>query len=294
MTTTSYTSSPWAVYNELDKIGLYLGLTRLKNEKNAAYKQRLLDVFVHRSNASYMGLIYGITRELGLSITDTIECIPKAPIVEPAIIFQETKCYIWNDVTDKVNGLVATIDRFDATGVYFLGDLIGSINATNIFTATAMPGVNLNSRAMTIFNQTSLVSVPSEDISGPSGINVKLKNSNLVSDSITVQSDNLSARVDTPEDIIYGYQYYVDPVNGSLITGSIPEPGSSIRYKYRNDNFIVQSSPVIIHNLQSIDFQTKMFIQTSSEGVSSSSSPTPLGASLINELMSVYPMFAGK
>ena len=56
-----------------------------------------------------------------------------------------------------------------------------------------------------------------------------------------------------------------------------------------NDTYRVLSSPVIIHNIQSEDFRTKMFEQMTLNGVITNGAVTPLGAELINELLSVFP-----
>ena len=94
------------VYNELDKFGLLLGLERLENEKNAAYKRRLLDVFVNRAGSTYRGLVNGITRELGLDIFEAFTIEPKrSPSTgntigsNPVVIFNETRCRVFSDYT---------------------------------------------------------------------------------------------------------------------------------------------------------------------------------------------------
>ena len=57
-----------AVSNEMDYFGSLLDLKRLPEERNDSYKERLLDVYVHRANSTYTGLINGITRELNLDL----------------------------------------------------------------------------------------------------------------------------------------------------------------------------------------------------------------------------------
>ena len=65
------------VFNEFDEHGLINGLRRIPGEKNATFKRRILDVFVHRSNSTYRGLVNGITRELGLSLFYPLLIRPK-------------------------------------------------------------------------------------------------------------------------------------------------------------------------------------------------------------------------
>ena len=64
----TFTLTPEAknINNPLDHLGLLLGLPRLPDEGNSAYRRRLWDVYVRRASATERGLVNGITRELGL------------------------------------------------------------------------------------------------------------------------------------------------------------------------------------------------------------------------------------
>lgn len=58
------------VWGPLDEIGLLIGCSRIKYEKNTDYKSRLDDVFRNPGNASEVGLINYISRSLGISKDD--------------------------------------------------------------------------------------------------------------------------------------------------------------------------------------------------------------------------------
>lgn len=60
------------VWNALDEFGLLLGVDRLYGERNAAYKERILDVFRKPSNSTKQGLENGLVRELGLQDGDVV------------------------------------------------------------------------------------------------------------------------------------------------------------------------------------------------------------------------------
>jgi len=297
----SYSGTPvvHAVYNELDRIGLLLGLPRLPEEKNYVYKQRLMDVMVHRADSSYLGLIHGITRELGLSIQDTLKIIPSVDgngdflLPNPAVVFLETKAYLYSNYS--AGTILSTMDRYEEDGGYWtLGELSDAINATGYFTCSILNSINENIRSMTIYNQRSYHTVTLEHLSG-SGIVVKLANENLVSGSVVISSEVLTKRVDTLNDLSGLGDFYVDLSRGILYTLTPPSTADTIRYQYIDSTFIAQSSPVIIHNLQSADFQTKMFEQVEDgDGGTSNGLPTALGADIINELLSVYPVSYGK
>lgn len=291
--------TPHPIFNELDSQGLFLGLSRISEERNQSYKARLLDVFVNRASSTYQGLIYGITRELGLAISEVMTVYntldgngdPVLPF--PATVFEETKCTLYSDYGEGT--ILKTIDRFETSGVsWTLAELVNEINSTGYFTAVLDSNAIPNQRAMTIFNQSSVKFSLNELISGK-GHRVKLAHENIVINSVTVVSDNVTRRVDTEGDLTYSGDYYVDRAGGFLITNVIPAPNSRIRYQYRKDIEIFKASPVILHNIMSDDFKTKMFEQgVDEDGNTVNGSPTILGADIVNELLSVFPSNWGK
>lgn len=293
-----YTPTVYHVYNEFDKHGLLVGLPRLEGERNPSYKQRILDVFVNRADSTYRGLINAITRELGLSL---INCMEITPVVDsngdtllemPAVVFQNTKCYLYSNY--KEGTILTTLDRFNIGRSYDIFGLYNSIIETGYWDITLLPDADTGARAMTIFNQSSIRLVPSEPLIG-SGAITKLVNKNLIEGTVSISSLNLTNRVANQVDLRSNNDYFVDYTNGIIYSVATPVAGSSIRYEYCLDKFVVQSSPVILHNLQSDDFRTKMFEQIEEEdGSITDGRPTALGASIINELLSVYPSIWGR
>ena len=297
----TYTPEVYHVHNEFDSLGILLDLQRLSGEDNASYKRRLMDVFAHRANATKLGLIHGITRELGLdiyhamTITPVLDSEGETVGTNPAVVFDETKCYVYSDYTLGEDGLEATLDRYEPTGssiYYTYSQLLTGIAATGIFACSIKQGVDESTRAMSIFDQSSIKTIDTEDISS-SGSIVNLSNRNLLSNYVSISSDNLKERVSSQALLLRKGQYYIDYSNGIIYTTEVPSPGSVIRYKYREDNFKVWASPVIIHNLQSDDFGTKMFEQIESESDTISGAPTEVGADIVTELQSVHPLTLG-
>jgi len=280
----TFTPEPYSVFNEFDQQGLLLGLPRLREERNPEYKWRLLDVFIHRASSTYEGLIFGITRELGLKVIEAVEITPDPFLPMPAVVFKDTLCTLYSDFENDV--VVDEFDRFEIDGgSYTLSELVANINATGSFTATLLDDANGEDRSMTIFNQTSVEIVPQEELAGK-GARIKLEHENLIPGTIGITSSNLVERVYSEIELNSTGRYYIDLEAGLILTTVAPEPGSIIRYQWRNDQFVVKASPVIIHNLQSDNFKSKMFEQLDSEtyGI-----PTPLGADIINELLTVFP-----
>jgi len=64
------TPEVYNIWNCFDEFGLLLGLPRIPGERNRDYKARLLAVYQYPANSTYSGLIYGISRELGLPSAD--------------------------------------------------------------------------------------------------------------------------------------------------------------------------------------------------------------------------------
>lgn len=283
-----------SVFNEFDRHGLLLALPRIKGEKNAVYKQRLMDVFVNRANSTYRGLINGVTRELGLSITGVMQIIPvtdanDTPLAtNPAVRFLNNNCILYEDFSEGT--ILETIDRFEPNGgAYSYEELKHRINATLKYEATILTPALPETRSMTIFNQSSTVLVAEEEISG-AGSRINLANRNLIPNTVSVVAANFNRRVSSEGAISRAGDYYVDMESGNIISNTNPGAGSFVRYKYRDDLFIAQASPVILHNLQSDDFRSKMFQQVCDDlGVECNGLPTALGADIINELLSVAP-----
>lgn len=297
MTRTIATPVAHAVFNEFDRHGVLLGLIRLDLERNIGYKLRLLNVMVRRAGSTYRGLINGITRELGLDIVETMTIVPlknnDIPLLtSPAVVFEDTRCILYSDFAEKT--ILQSIDRYEITGeAWTLQDLANVINATGYFVATLTSNALSQKRSMTIFNQSSVIEIPSEDISG-AGSRIVLNNTNLIPGTVTVRSPNLIRLVATEVDIIRSGDYIVNHTEGLILALGAPAFGSFIKYSYRNDEFVAESSPVILYNLQSDDFKTKMFEQIlDSDGVASNGLPTVLGADIINELLSVFPSSYG-
>jgi len=283
------------VFNELDSHGILLGLPRLELERNKEYKRRLLDVMVHRANSSYRGLIYGITRELGLELKNTLQVtmatdsdgVPILPL--PAITLQDTKCTLYRDL--RTLDIIEQFDRWEVEGNSFtLNALVEAINSVDYFTATLLPGIDGNARSMTLFNQTSVESILAESI-GIGGPRIQLQHQKLIDGTVTLSASNLRRRVATEEEITQDGDYYINLDDGMLLASAAPAPGSNIRYQYAQYDVTFVASPVILYDLQSADFQTKMFqtLEGEDHGL-----PTALGADIINELLSVYPITWGR
>jgi hypothetical protein len=296
----SFTPVPHQVFNDFDNHGITLNLPRLLEEENAAYKQRLFDVMIHRSSSTYRGLINGITRELGLQIYEAIQidCLKNPDgtyiLPAPAVTFDGNICRLISDADSNNFTIYDEIDMNDKYSVnYLLHGLLETINATGYFLAAALPGVDIWSRSETIFNQSTIGIVPNESLTQSTN-RIKLANQNLISNTVALRSPNLTERVSSPLSLTKSSQYYIDFETGILYCTSSPADGSSIRYFYHKDSTVFSASPVIIHNLQQDPFRKRLFVQNQdADGEDMDGCATPQGIDIINELLSVVPYYWG-
>jgi len=284
--------------NQFDELGDMVSLRRLHGEDNSSYRRRIQDAMVHYANASYQGMVYGITRELGLSIYDSITINPRvdgngkflAP--DPYIRFEGPYVYLYSDYTN--NMLDWAIDRFEAGGNYeHLGRLVEMINNTSFFEATLPENIDYFTRSMTILNQSNRRVVTFERVKASTVF--ALDHERIVPGSLFFSNrDVFRTEMDSIDDVLVPGQYYVDYHSGIIKVFTIPTISDIVRYQYVEYPFTVVASPIIIHDVTNENFRVKMFEQVLlDDGTVAHGLPTELGVDIINELLSVVPMYWG-
>jgi hypothetical protein len=294
----SYRGVPVAspVANEFDYIGTYLGLGRLPEERNDAYKRRLLDVYVHRANSSYTGLVNGITRELGLNFFKPVEITLRDgidPSWFPRIEFVDNIVYIWKDIFTKE--LDISINRGDQKqSTYFMTGLVDAINSSSVFDAVLLDPAYAYKRSDTIINQSSSVLIGAQSLL-PTKVN-HLGQLNIDKGSVVFSDINTFRTEVASKNLVNSFgKYFIDYSLGVIHSFNIPFDGSNIQYSYRTDPFKPSASPVIIRSIHSTEFQQVLFDQLPQpDNETVSAVPTDKGASIINELLSVVPMYWGE
>ncbi|HJO96340.1 MAG TPA: hypothetical protein QF753_23340 [Victivallales bacterium] len=280
------------IFNELDRHGLALGLKRLNGERNAEYKQRLMDVFVHRANSTYAGLIHGITRELGLAIDREMLITPVSGAVNThnglCISFKDTRCCIYEDYYTDIPEHEIERWELEVGAGYTVTDLKTAIEATSLFDVTLL-GDDPSKRSMCIFEQTSAKNVRGEILTGK-GSRINLDNQGVIEGSEYIVSNTLKNKITDLNAVLGSGDYRINYVTGTIECSEIPASGSMISYQHRNDEFLVMSSPVIVNSLQNEHFKKFLFQQIlQSDDTYVNGLPTSFGADVINELLSVYP-----
>ncbi len=276
-------------FNELDSHGSFLGLPRLPSELNSDYRKRLVDVYVHRANSTYRGLVNGITRELGLDFFKPIK-ITLAPGVSssifPRIDFIDNIVYIWSDFYTAELEMTLQRGRREYPEFY-IGGLVDQINTSSVFRAELLDSDYEWKLSDNIINVSSSTIVSAQNL--VSGTINYLGNSNIERGTV-VFSDLATFRMEVSSANLVNSvgKYYIDYLNGVVKSFSVPRDASRIRYRYRPDELIPEASPVIVRAVGSPEFQQLMFNQIlQPDGTYTSGIPTKLGKTIVCELQSV-------
>lgn len=293
-----------SVYNQFDDFGLLIGLNRLPTESSVSFKQRLLDVFVHKANSTYIGMMNGITRELGLSFFKPFRLRPTTSTgtfiaEDPVFIFNGPFLELWRDHNNGV--LEMEIDIFHQTGsAYTIKELFNYINAhSTYFIADQFDSAYQYQRSMTILNQSDVSLITAEPI--PAATNFTLSLPALdggrisLTDVTFTDTFTFSNMVSASNLVLTQGDYYINAYTGDVVVFSAASNGTIIRYKYVHYNdMYLRASPIIIHNMQNDNFNRLMFQQVlADDGKLYSGIPTEFGADIINELLSSYPLYYG-
>jgi len=286
------------IFSAVDEHGLLFDTKRLNGETNAEYKKRLLEVFTRRSNSTYQGMVNGLTRELGLEIFDAMWVNPKTDdngdfvATDPYIRFNGVYLELYSDYANSI--LDMKIDRYEPGGNYeHYIRLINEINTSSYFEASIYPGVDIYTRSMTIINQSNRMDVPFEGV--PSSNKFRLQHERIVNGTVYFSDRNVFNTEVLSEDLVTSSgTFYIDYTTGVVRSYSIPKAGTTVRYQYTVFPFLVNASPVIIHDTTNDNFKVKMFNQIlQDDGTYAHGLPTKLGIEIINELHTVFPLYYG-
>ena len=287
------------VWNQFDEHGLLAGIPRNNREANWSYKRRLLETFIHQANCSYRGMVNGITRELGLALFRPITILPKrssydqsflAP--DPYIKFDGAYLYLYSDYARGV--IEHKIDRLEPGGNYeHMQRLVDFINTSTYFEAALTSSDYTYTRSMAIINQSNRCEAAEP---AQSSTRFTLQHRYVVPGSLMFQNDYgvFVEQVPYREMVQRSGQFYIDYVNSCLYTYSMPIESTTIRYSYTEYPFRPWASPVVLCDINNTNFRVKMFEQVlQDDGSFIDGLPTELGVNIINELMTVTPMYWG-
>ncbi len=279
----------YQVPNQFDEFGYLLSEKRLPGISNSQYKRVLNNIFAARANSTYRGLINGIARDLGLSISTKAVINPRLTddgsflAADPYIRFDGAWLYLWSDYSGGI--LDYQIDRSIPGNLYSsLGSLLDFINTTTYFCAELKDGASINDLSLTIINQSNRGLVENETV--PITTRFQLANTRPVRDSVFFTDRNVfRTEVADSSLVVSPGQYSINYTSGIVSVYTLPNTDTLARYEYYCYPFAVVSSPIILQspvdlNMSNVYFQSLGTLDVI--GV-----PTAEGVNLINELLSV-------
>jgi len=287
-----YTAIPKAttIYNSFDHFGMLIGLQRLPGERNADYRARLLDVYIHRGGAHQDGLINALTRELGLNRREAISISTTA--TNGRIIVGDTYLQLWEDDTNYTE-----YDIYSrSSSVYFIKDLVDAIDSNTYFSATLLPGVNGGMPSGILLPKDTMTWQALEPLKNIK--RNKLLYTNIVENSVRFSTEGYKVF----HELVYGIDgivasgdYYIDYTNNMIYSYDPAPIGTVVSYYYHDFPTKLEISPVNIYEFTSTTFRSKIFEQVlNEEGLYIDGVPTSEAVDYINEIMSVRNMLWGE
>jgi len=304
-TQTDLDISPANIHHAIDDIGILVGLDRLPEEEAATFRDRVMDVFVNKANASYPGLLNGINRQLGFIPERTLEIGLRSSVdmdSGPRIEFNSTNITIYSSWgINKDTTVEMTIDTFNdfisprhTYGARYISDVVEYINAySSIFEATLSDSSKIYSLA------SNLVPKSSVKLSTPELLKAqhhKLRHEYIVPGSIVFNDSRpkteLSFRgldFDTDEEFSPPTDeeiYWIDYDQGYVSIGIKDPRGISVSYLYHDFPLVVYTMPVELYAFTDRHFQEMLYeavldtVSTYERGLI-----TSLGAQWVNNIL---------
>jgi hypothetical protein len=291
------------VTGPLDYIGQLVDLSRLDGEKYKNYKHRVLDVYVNRANATYRGLINGITRELGLLPFDALTIDIKAGSdgfpESPRIVVDTNEIILYNKWEGPDNySIDKVINTYNRTGNdyngYYIEDLISEINSSIYFTATIGVDVDGKTRSSNLIKTSSDKVVASEAI--PPATSFRLENENILEDTLFFEETEVFQTLKATEtEVVSEGDYYVNFDTGRVVVKTVPSGNGRVRYIARNIPFVAPASPIFAVDFKDQKFREEAFrTETLDDGTVVEGIPKAEAVDIINELFSIKEMYWGK
>lgn len=287
------------VLNEFDFIGEAEGLTRLPEESNAEYKQRIMDLKVHPGGPSYEGIINNVSRAFGYKrtrcLTISLKKTSSGDVIatSPRIDFLPKKVVLYHDW--RPNG-IELIDReiniyYPTDEGYFISDLVSLINESNYFSASLESEIRPNLHSSNIIRQTSTSFIRKDVIENNK--RTVLSAQNLVKDSLVFDENQVfSNEVDV---ITQPGDFSVDYKNGILESYSVPIGTKFVSYYYNTFPLVLDFSLVKIYSLNDDNYYNLLFNkETQSNGTEVNTLLNSEGVEIINQMYEQLPVFWGE
>lgn len=291
------------ITGSFDYIGQLVDLSRLDGESYRNYKHRVLDVYVNRANATYRGLINGITRELGLlpfeALTVDIKAGSDGLPESPRIVVDTNEIILYNkwegSSNYSIDKIINTYNRAgnDYNG-YYIEDLISEINSSTYFTATIGTEVDPKTRSRNLIKISSDKIIASEPILPTTSF--RLDNGNILEDTLFFEETEVFQTLKATEtEVVREGDYYVNFETGRIVVKTVPSGNGRARYVTRNIPFVAPASPIFIVDFKDPKFREEAFrMETLDDGTIVEGIPKAEAVDIINELFSIKEQYWGK
>lgn len=277
-----YTGTPTRsrTKNDLDAHGAFLDLPRLAAESNNSYYKRLQSVVPLRGGADHIGLVHGITRELGLEESIGIKISPvqsggKWLAPSPHVEITATEIILYSSYTNEdTNTVDATIDIFNRGNGYLLEDAVSQIQTSEYFVAELGSSMTGQEKTNGLFPGSSCQVISKEWV--PANTYFTLEHPDIIPGTLyftekDVFTTELSTAIATPsptgftltwavfEEVTRTGEYYVDYENGIVTVKTSASGRGTCRYVYREFPWYVRWSPIVVYSLRDSVYRTEIF-----------------------------------
>jgi len=229
----------FGIWNNLDELGLYLGLERLDYERDEDFFDRLQKIVKWKYKTDYNTLVHSIPIQLGLSTENLLTIETKSPNIP-------FKCSIdWEYFTlEDMDPSKAFEDRefhriFINTEDSTLEKVFNALEFSETFKIDLKKLQFKTSNFKNIVRGTNYF-ITTENIQQTKS----LANKNIVKGTEILEGSLLTERVDNLQELSYSHQYFLDYENGFIQTYSpLPRP-IKISYYYYKPKFNIEHTDV--------------------------------------------------
>jgi hypothetical protein len=288
------------IVNRFDEHGDLITLDRLPSENNVDFRNRILDIGVHRGGPTYEGLLNNLARELGcqryhaitIDLTEGSDGSPLAPNARVDILADQVILYSNWQSPDNYT-IDSEINIYDKTSEGFLlYQLINEINNSEYFTASIENGVRTNIHSTNLVRDTSYDVVLSEPIFGYR--QHKFSNYRIISGTLWFSEKKNVFNTQVSITPTTEGEYYIDYNNNYVITYSIPSGEGICGYAWNQFPMKVDASLIHIYSLQDENFTKKLFKEEETEAGTVYGLPNTEGSEIYHQLFKEVKTFWGK
>jgi len=285
--------------NSFDSAGHLVTLTRLPEESNVDFRNRIFDAAVHPPGPTYQRCLNAIARDFGYMRDKAIQISLKlsgdTPIAtSPRVDILANKIIMYSDWRPDGTAIIDTEIRtykIDDAG-YLLTDLVDLINSSTCFSASIYSGIRTNMFSSALLQQSSIFTINDDGIEP--GKLTNLATGNIIRGSLSLSNSDVFSTETISAPTAVG-EYQVDYVNGKIYTYLVSDGHSYCSYKSSIFPLEVDYLPVMIYSLQDDNFQYELFnIETLESSEEVKALPNAEGSEIYHQLFKETQFFWGE